>query len=268
MARKKSKKSTSTSASAPTTDAAASNSTIKVDGEEISVETSLNRARDALDASQQQMLVLHRAWRSQLQRVGAMVLIIVLKQAMVPASDCLQDINDWNEKITTDASSNNNNISGGGGGGSGFFNRKKNNNNNAIVLDESLFIGNWEAGKYCITDSMMEILCTLCCMSLIWLMFQPVQGDDFTSLPFRLAVSFVPLIISSYYNNPVVGCLKDLIDDADAVEKPRSFPVVLFLLVGGFTSLYFMKYQQGQQDENIQKIEKLREDLLGSKKKK
>ena len=108
-------------------------------------------------------------------------------------------------------------------------------------------------------------------------MFQPVQGDDFTSLPFRLAVSFIPLIISSYYNNPVVGCLKDLtmnggeIDgsSSDTVETtPRSFPVVLIFLFVGFTSLYMMKYQQNQQDENIQKIETLREDLLGSKKKK
>jgi len=204
-----------------------------------------------------------------------MVLMIILKQALTPASDCLNDINDWNEKVTTAADDGNDN--NGGGGGGGFFNRKK---NNAIVdvVDESIFIGKWEAVKYCTDESVMEILSVLCCLSLIWLMYQPVQGDDFTSLPFRLAVSFVPLIISSYFNNPVVGSLTDLtmnggdIDgssSSDTVEPiPRSFPVVLIFLFVGFTSLYMMKYQQNQQDENIEKIEKLREDLLGSSKKK
>eukprot|EP00536_Pseudo-nitzschia_multiseries_P005432 jgi/Psemu1/323883/estExt_fgenesh1_pg.C_1010042 len=221
--------------------------TIKIDGDEVSLEESLERARIALDKNQHHMFGLHRAWRSQLQRISIMVLMVVLKQSSIPATDCLEEIKTWNEQITS-----------------------KNNAGEETVGDESLLIGGWEAGKYCVADSFTEIFSALCCLSLIWLIYQPLGGDDFTTLPFRISTSFVPMILSSFYNKPIMGCLADLAGNGDregSVEKHRSFPVVLIFMVVTFASLSIMRYQQTQQVENIEKIEKLRKDLVGSKKK-
>lgn len=261
MAGKRSKKSPSAESSS------AASKTVKVNGEDMSLGESLTRARAALEVSYQRMVSLHKSWRSQLQRVSVMVLIIVLKQSSIPATNCLQEIQSWNEQITGtgDNSSTNNNKGGG------LFGRNKKITNDATVLDESLLIGDWDAVQYCLADSVMEILSVLCCLSLILLMYRSVQGDDFRSLPFRFAVSSVPLIAASYFNNPVVDCLKDLkasIDNDKVAEggSPRTFPVVLIFLVIAFASLYMMQYEQKQQRENIEKVEKLREDLLGTKK--
>jgi hypothetical protein len=210
------------------------------DGEEIiKLEEQLVKARVALDSSQKQMFTLHKAWRAQLQRLSVMVLVVVLKQFTKPVSVCNDDIKDWNKNF------------------------------NVIFF--------WDAVYYCFSDSMMEIMQILCCLSLIWLMYQPMDGNDFSSLPFRLAISFIPLIVSSYYNNPTLGCLKNLLleDDNSSVTSstttetlPRPFPVMLIFLGVGTSSLFFMNYQQNQQEENIQKIDKLRENLIGNKKKK
>ncbi|OEU08823.1 hypothetical protein FRACYDRAFT_249165 [Fragilariopsis cylindrus CCMP1102] len=138
-------------------------------------------------------------------------------------------------------------------------------------------IGFWDSVYYCFSDSMMEIMQILCCLSLIWLMYQPMDGNDFSSLPFRTAIGFIPLILSSYYNNPTLGCLKNLLLDDDnssattetiAETLPRPFPVMLIFLGVGISSLFFMSYQQNQQEENIEKINKFRENLIGNKKKK
>lgn len=248
MAGKKSKKSSAESSSSVP-------KMMKVDGVEVSLEESLEKALAALNKSKHHMLGLHRSWKSQLQRISFMVLIIVLKQSSIPVTDCLEQIQTWNKQITAPGATASNYDTKGRG----------------VLLDESLLIGDWEAGKYCLADSVMEILSILCCLSLIWLMYQPLQGKHFTSLSFRVAVSFVPLILMSYYNNQMMGCLKDFVGNGEeegGVSKPRTFPVVLIFLVVSFASLYMIRYQQKQQDENIQKIEKLKEDFLENKKKK
>jgi hypothetical protein len=220
--------------------------TVRVDGEELSLEESLERAQIALEMSEEHMLSLHMSWRSQLQRISAVVLMLVLKQSSIPAYSCMDEVQSWNERITERAST-----------GS---------------------IGHWETGKLCIADSLMEISGVLCCLSLVWLVCQPLQRDDFSSLPFRSAVFFVPLIVASYCSNPMVGCLKEdlaakvdrAIIESEGAEPgtPRTFPIVLILMVGCFGSLYMMQYQQKQQTENIQKIGNLRENLIGSSREK
>ena len=210
------------------------------DGEEIiKLQEQFDKARVALDVSQKQMFTLHKAWRAQLQRISVMVLVIVLKQFTRPVSVCNDNIKDWNKNFNV--------------------------------------IGFWDSVYYCFSDSMMEIMQILCCLSLIWLMYQPMDGNDFSSLPFRTAIGFIPLILSSYYNNPTLGCLKNLLLDDDnssattetiAETLPRPFPVMLIFLGVGISSLFFMSYQQNQQEENIEKINKFRENLIGNKKKK
>mmetsp|Transcript_23633 Transcript_23633/g.65576 ORF Transcript_23633/g.65576 Transcript_23633/m.65576 type:complete len:242 (-) Transcript_23633:110-835(-) len=236
------------SKTAPAESSSTPSKTVKIDGEDMWLEESLERALIALDKTKHHMLGLHKVWRSQLQRISIMVLMVILKQSSIPTTGCLEEIETWNQQTTSTKVA-----------------------AEETSGDESLLIGNWEAGKYCVADSVTEIFSVLCCLALIWLMYQPLQGNDFTSLPFRISVSFVPLILSSFYNKPIMGCLTDLSGNETGkgdAEKHRSFPVVLIFMVVTFASLSVMRYQQTQNIENIQKIEKLKKDLLGRKKKK
>lgn len=212
---------------------AQSKKTVVVDGQELSLEESLDRARIALETSQNRVLDLHRSWRSQLQRVCLLASFLVLKQASMPAYDCLDQIQEWNDKLSL--------------GG-----------------ETKSMIGDWHKVMLIAGDSKTEIFSVLCCLSLLWLLNQPLQGNDFSTLPFKLSVALVPMILGSYYNDPMVGCLAD---DLEGFEtKPRTFPVTLILLVVCFASLSMMRYQQNQETENLRKVQKLRDDLLGSKK--
>ena len=195
----------------------------------------LRRARIALETSQMQMLSLHRNWRTQLQRLSLLAMFLILKQSSIPAYDCLDQIKEWNHKITNSGSESDNNI-----------------------------IGDWEVGIRILGDSTMEIFSVLCCLSLLWLLHQPLQGDDFSTLPFKLSVALVPLIVGSYYSDPMVGCMTDKLGNYEG--KPRTFPVTLILLMVCFGSLYMMQFQQRDQTENLKKVQKLQNDLLGSSK--
>ncbi len=210
--------------------------TIVVDGHEMSLEESLDRARIALESSQAQMLSLHRSWRSQLQRLCIMSLFLVLKQASIPAYDCLDQVETYNNQ--NNETTNNNN----------------NNNNNKMK--------DFETAQRILSDSLMEVFCLLCCLCLIVLLHQ-TGGKDFSNPFFKLSLLSVPLIVACYYLDPMVGCLGEL---EGFEEKPRSFPVTLILLAVVYGSLYAMKYQQHQQAENLQKVQKLRDDLVGTKK--
>ena len=209
-----------------------SKKTVVVDGEELSLEESLDRARIALETSQNRLLDLHRSWRAQLQRLSLLALFLILKQASIPAYDCLDQIQEWNDQVAMGAT--------------------------------KTMIGDWEKLTLIAGDSMTEIFSVLCCLSILWLLYQPLQGNDFSTLPFKLSVATVPMIWASYSNDPMVGCLTEDLEGFE--EKPRTFPVTLILLVVCLASLAMMQYQQKQETENLQKVQKLREDLLGIKK--
>lgn len=198
-----------------------SKKTVVVDGEEMELEESLERARIALESSQAHMLSLHKSWRSQLQKMSILSLFLVLKQASIPIQDCLEQC-------------------------------------------DKQEIGTVEKAQLVIGDSLMEILSVACCLSLVLLLTTQNSTTDFSSLPFKLAVAFVPLIVATYYLDPTVGCMGDSTEE----QKPRSFPVTLILLAVCFGSLYVMQYQQRQQTENLQKVQKLKDDLMGTKKEK
>eukprot|EP00535_Pseudo-nitzschia_heimii_P010190 CAMPEP_0197183946 /NCGR_PEP_ID=MMETSP1423-20130617/8841_1 /TAXON_ID=476441 /ORGANISM="Pseudo-nitzschia heimii, Strain UNC1101" /LENGTH=241 /DNA_ID=CAMNT_0042634633 /DNA_START=66 /DNA_END=788 /DNA_ORIENTATION=+ len=241
MARKKTEKSSTRATPGKTRDSSSSKETASKEQKLTSMNESVERAQIAVETSQRQMLSLHRAWRSQLLRMSFLVLMLVLKQASKPSYDCMEKIKEWNGRIV----------------GTESFGGSSDGNN-------SLFITQWEAAKYCISDSLMEIFSVLCCLSFIWLLYQPLQGNDFSSRPFRFVAFSVPLIIASYHRNPTLGCIGDLdgknnggIENVGvAYGKPRSFPVVLILLLVGFVSLYIMDNQQRQQRDNVEKVEK------------
>ena len=219
--------------------------TVVVDGQELTLEESLDKAKMALETSQRQLLALHRSWRSQLQRLSLLALFLILKQSSIPAYDCLDQIEEHNDKITT-----NNNM-----------------DHNNSDDNKTATIGDWETALYVLGDSKMEVFSVTCCLCLLWLLHQQ-SGDDFSSLPFQLCVLLVPLIVGSYYSDPTVGCLEFDDHEENTEAKPRTFPVTLILLVVCFGSLYTMQYQQTQERQNLQKVQKLKDDLLGTKKEK
>ena len=232
MAGKKSKTSAKSSAKPKT---------VTVDGEKLSLEASLDRALITLENNRLQILSLQDSWGTQLRRIGTVILFLALKQASVPVYGCLDEIHEWNERLSSD--------------------------------NDALFIGKSEAGKYCITDSLTEIFSVLCCLSLLWLMYQPIQGSEFKNLPFRLSLAFVPVIIASYQSNPTIGCLGDLMENGSsdtegADNRKRAFPNVLIYLFISVGSRFIMQYQRKQSTESIQKVTKMKEDLVKSSKKK
>jgi len=199
---------------------------------QVNMEAQLDKARASLEGYQRQMTTLHGVWRQQLRRIGVVMLVVVLNQLKTPVSGCLRDIRDRNDFL----------------------------------------IGHLETVKYCAQDSVTEVMSVLCCSSITWLLYRPAGEDDFSSLPFRLAATFFALIVSSYFNNRTMGCLRHLDEDltgADSTEEThRPFPVVLIFFVLVVLSLFFMKYQRTQHEDSVEQLDKLRKDLLASKKKK
>lgn len=242
-----SKKTSPTSATATTT------TSRKKDDEEITLKEQLDRALVAVQANQEQMAKIHFAWRSQLKLISMLVMMIVLSQLHAPTSSCLKEIklsNEWAE----------------------------------INKNDEAVIGFLQAMKVSALDSMMELLSVLCGLSLIWLLSLPQGDDDFSTLPFRVSCAFIPFIASTYYRNRSLSCLDGLVDpisqsssgggdfSAEGASAPaqarRTFPVILIFHLISALSLWFMQAQRKQLESSIEKIQKLRKDLLEPKKKK
>ena len=239
--------------------AAALPTSVEIDGEEVSIEETLDRAEVALVASRKQMLTLHKSWRVQLRRIGVMVLMILLQKCSEPVSECRRDITEHNNPAAASEAE-------GGADANGFE-----DDASSSPLAAASLIGNWETVQYCVGHSMTEIFSALCCLGLVWLMYLPEGGRDFNSLPFRVSLSMVPMVLASYYGGtPVVGsCLGGSFESADESSgEPREFPVVLIFFAVGVVSLYFMNQQLWGQEKGMQKIETMRKLLVKNKKQK
>lgn len=208
------------------------------------------------------MLTLHKSWRVQLRRIGVMVLMILLKKCSEPVSECRRDITEHNNPAASETED--------GAGANGFEDDASSSSSSSPLAAASL-IGNWETVQYCVGHSMTEIFSALCCLGLVWLMYLPEGGRDFNSIPFRVSLSMVPMVLASYFGGtPVVGsCLGGSFESADdSSGQPREFPVVLIFFAVGVVSLYVMNQQLWGQEEGIRKIETMRKNLVKSKKQK
>lgn len=117
-----------------------------------------------------------------------------------------------------------------------------------------------------LNDSVAELLSLFCTAFLLWCLSLPMANKDFSSLPYRLSCVCIPLIVSMYFSKKEVGCISDesfqhTIEDAP--ERPaRGFPVILIFHTIVSLSLWFMQYQVGQHDQNIEIVKKLKKDLM------
>jgi hypothetical protein len=122
-------------------------------------------------------------------------------------------------------------------------------------------------------DSIVEILGIACCSSLLWCLSLPMRNEDFTTVPYRLSCTLIPMIVSLYWSNKskTGGCVNATLDSTTSIEDlpertPGGFPVVLVfhLIVSG--SLWFMKFQYSQHDKNVAMVMKMKKDLKDAKK--
>ena len=146
-------------------------------------------------------------------------------------------------------------------------------------------------------DSFTEVLGIVCAGCLSWCLLLPppaTGGSDFTTLPYRIAVTCIPMIGSLYYNyktklndrqqqgdggmsTTLNGCLTDEAltllqqeeieqqqgntDNFSSTSYEHSFPIIFIFFTIVTLSLAFMQYQNKQTQINIDKIVKLRKDL-------
>ena len=209
------------------------------------IKEQLDRADIAVRSNQEQTLQLHTAWRAQLQRISLIVLFVIMSQMKVPGSACVAEIEVWNEE-------------------------HQQNEDDMIQYSQAMYL--------CLKDSMVEVM-SLVCGCLIFWMIRQTNSDDFSSTPFRMASSLLPMIAMMYMQNRTMGCMRHLkttnnntesvLEGDDVDEKSRRpFPVVIIYYVIVTLSLFAMKVQRTQGQQNIDKIQKLRKDLLEVKKKK
>jgi hypothetical protein len=94
-----------------------------------------------------------------------------------------------------------------------------------------------------------------------------MEHRDFTTVPYRMSCTVIPMIVSLYFQNKHLGCVPkeemQHIEDADAPkEEARAFPIILIFHTIVSLSLFFMHHQSGQHEQNIEMVQKMRSDLL------
>ncbi|KAG7362059.1 hypothetical protein IV203_025725 [Nitzschia inconspicua] len=203
----------------------------------------LDRALLAVRSSQDSTHKLHHAWRSQLQRISILVLVIVATQAKAPGSACLAAIQEWNNQ--------------------------QYNNDTIISSTQTLIL----MAKDSVTEA-MSMCCSLCLVA--WLTGSPTtpttQQDqsEFSSLSFRVATALLPLIVYTYQQDRTMGCLRrwelhDNYDHPRSELESRSFPVIVIFYIVSTLSVFAMYIQRSNGQQNIQKVVQLQQDLLQPK---
>jgi hypothetical protein len=124
-----------------------------------------------------------------------------------------------------------------------------------------------------VNDSHVEILSVICAACLIWCLSLPMGYQDFTTVPYRMSCTVVPMIVSLYFQNKHLGCVpakeKLHIEDGpgsigDGGGEKRNFPIILIFHTLVSLSLFFMNYQCGQHEEQVEMVRKMRKDLLNA----
>lgn len=229
-----------------------SNSSNNHDESVVSLEEQLDRALLAVTSGYDSTLKLHHAWRSQLQRISILILVVIASECKAPGSLCLASIQEWNRENNDEDSSARTTII----------------TSNATIL------------ALMMKDSAMEgmsLCCSLCLV--LWVTYLPTQQtqSEFSSLYFRVASALLPLIVYAYTQDRYMGCLRHLTqqqeNDQDAAAalpslEKRPFPVVLIFYIVTTLSILAMTVQRRSGEENIRKVQALKEDLIQSKKKK
>jgi hypothetical protein len=121
-----------------------------------------------------------------------------------------------------------------------------------------------------VNDSFVEIMGIACAGCLLWCLSLPMRDQDFSTLPYRLSCACIPMIVSLYFSNKTLGCLKDEPVMQHTIEDPpertaRGFPVILIFHTIVSISLWFMHFQIQQHFKNIEMVSKMKKDLLDAR---
>ena len=129
-------------------------------------------------------------------------------------------------------------------------------------------LNGWQALSAVFKDSIVEVLGIVCAGALALCLRLPMTGHDFSTNPYKIATSCIPMIVSLYFNKKTIGCIDDQLRAAtlESETRPRAFPVVLIFHTIVTIALWFMQYQTQQHATNIEMVVKLKEDLLEAKK--
>lgn len=133
--------------------------------------------------------------------------------------------------------------------------------------------------KLILHDSVVELMSIICAAFLLRCLQLPT-GNDFSSVPYRLSCAVLPMIISLHFQRKAqaavstpTSCVEassvydvTMAGSWESEPVPRHFPVILVFHTIVSISLWFMQYQAGQHQKNVQMIEKLKVDLVGMKK--
>ena len=211
--------------------------------EKVDVGQEIDKALGALAKSQASMMTLYDQWKTQLFRMGFLVMLFVIHQAQQPTIPCLKEIKYWNQ------------IKGNG--------------------EET--IGGFQSVVLILSDSVVELLGLFCASMLIWMLYLPIRGSYFSSIQYRLSCISVPLTVWQFYENRNIGCLQEdhatIMKDLLPERRDRPFPIIIVFHTIVSLCLFFMQYHSKRMDENIQTLLKLKEKLteqrqkLSSKKK-
>jgi len=137
-------------------------------------------------------------------------------------------------------------------------------------------------------DSVVEMLSIACAVFLVWCLRSPNNndGNDFSSLAYRLSGVTLPMIISLYFHKKqsattpptsrigtTTSCVNDMLQgrhdtttvffqsSTEEAGVVRHFPVILVFHTVVSISLWFMQYQNQQHAKNMEMVKKLKQDL-------
>lgn len=211
------------------------------------LESELERAETAIRNNQFQVNAIHKQWKTYLQRLSYMVLLIAFHQMQSPSTACLKDVKSFN-----------------------------------LVAPEP--ITGKEVILLVLSDSMVHLLAIVMAASLSFFLLHqqessasPAKQQEkqqqkqmlFSNPRYMLSNACIPPLLALYFGSQKAGkyssCLDmDLLEQAqvEPVERQRSLPVVLIFHVIVTFCLWFMDMQQDQILTNIQKVDTLRRELL------
>lgn len=242
-----------------------------------SLEDELQRAETALRNNQFKMNSIHKHWKTYLQRLSYMVLLISIHQLRSPTTACLKDAKQFNQALQA---------------------RMEAVSNTTDVEEDYTYISGYQVFMLVIVDSMVHLLgiAMAACLSFYLVQQQPDENPNlspaqqeaerrkkkpllFADLRYMLSNACLPPILTLYFTqrqktitanpNVVVSCLEpQLLEWAKVVpaERQRSLPVVLIFHAIVTACMWFMDRQQKQATENLQKVDQLRVELQQAQK--
>jgi hypothetical protein len=209
---------------------------------EASFNEHLERAQAAVMQNKVATETLHAQWRTSLQRLSFLLVIISLHQSQGPTQACLQDIKALNQHYTLEADSS----------------------------SDDRMISGYDAFLLVLRDGVVSVMGLVMSASLAYFTSMDPHGD-FTSHAYMMAVACIPPIISLHFKlGPHEGAVDDkscldveLLNQAglEPADRLRGFPVVLAFFVVLTVSYFFMDLQMQKHKENAKMVLKLQKDL-------